>query len=160
MISKVSPFTRLQILEKYMRYYVDWWPTITMTFDEFFQQRHPELIPGTKEYARSIATHCYYCHVELSKDGTYNSNTATIDHFEPRSKSRTQKFVICCVHCNESKGDIHPEALVRLFVNSEIRGRSVWGFSGKKLRNISERVQAINNDRLWKTGPNIYYVKR
>lgn len=160
MIQQVNPLIRLQVLQKYMAFYVQWWPSITTTFEQFFQERHPELIPGTKEHAKTIATHCYYCHVALSKTGIYNNQTPTIDHFEPKSKSRTQKFVIYCAHCNQSKGKIHPDTLARQFVNAEIKGLSVWGFSGKKLRSVSERVQAINNDRLWKMGPNIYFIQK
>jgi len=158
MISLADPMLRLRVLQKYMRYYIDNWPDASVSFDRFFKDRFPELIPGTKEHCRSIATHCYYCYAELSRTGVYNNQTATIDHFEPKSKSHTQKFVISCAHCNVSKGDTHPDTLVRKFVNAEIKGLSVWGFSGKKLKSVSERVQAINNDRLWKMGPNIYFV--
>jgi hypothetical protein len=67
-----------------------------------------------------VATHCYYCWVNLTKDAPQSApNYHTIDHVFARSSPRpvhhlpTQEWehlnvVDCCHQCNTYKGKLHP----------------------------------------------------
>lgn len=159
MIAEVDPLLRLEILGTYMNYWVDNFPNNKYTFHQYFKRKYPHLIPGTVDHAKEIATHCYYCNVKLSP-GHSNPNRSSIDHYLPKSVGKTERYVICCAHCNTKKGSMTPDELVSRFTNAHLKSREMWGFHGKKLKQIAEQIQVIANDILYNMGPKIYYVKR
>lgn len=157
MIAIIDPSVRLTILSEYMAWWVNKWPYITLTFEQFFKRNYPEVIPGTVEHARAIATHCYYCDDKFTNE---IKKCRTIDHYEPSSRFKTERFVISCYSCNGNKGDTDPRKLVSDMTSAELKGRTMWGHHGKKLKHIAHQIQTITNDRLYNMGPRIYYIKK
>lgn len=162
MISQACPFERLKALSVYMDRWVDEWPNPKYKFNEFLKKKYAHIIPGTIEHARAIATHCFYCNTVLIKgnSGGNSPNRASIDHYLPQSKGKTEKYVICCAQCNTRKGNVEPNALVSRITQAHLKGNAMWGFHGKKLKFIADQIQKITNDMLYNMGPKIYYFKR
>jgi hypothetical protein len=156
-IQLIDPLVRLEVLEKYMEYWVNNYPKPVQTFDEYFRKKFKYLIPGTIDHAKRIATHCFYCNRKYT---TEKSFVASVDHYLPRSIGQTERYVICCVDCNNRKADTTPEELVRQMVNAHLREKTMWGYHGKKLKFIYKQIQTITNDMLYGLGPRIYYIKR
>src|SRR5687767_2764500 len=94
--------------------WIDEWPKPKYKFNDFFKKKYPHLIPGTIEHARAIATHCFYCNSKLEKRVVKGDHPkrSSIDHYQPQSKGKTEKYVICCAECNSNKGNVSPEKLV------------------------------------------------
>lgn len=162
MIYKVDPALRLQALQAYMAKWVDEWPRCVISFNEFFKKRYGHLIPGTLEHAKYIATHCFYCNSKLVRGDSNGDHPkrSSIDHYLPKSKGNTERFVICCAECNSNKGSSSPEALVSKITKVNLKGGTMWGVHGNKLMFIAEQIQKITSDMLFNTGPRIYYFKR
>lgn len=162
MISQADPIQRLAALSAYMNRWIDEWPKPKYKFKEFIKHKYAHIIPGTIEHARALATHCFYCNVKLVKGDNAGSspNRASIDHYLPQSKGKTERFVICCAQCNTRKGDVSPNALVSRITQAHLNGNSMWGYHGKKLKFIAGQIQKITNDMLYNMGPKIYYFKR
>jgi hypothetical protein len=160
MISQVDPYFKLEKLRVYINNWIDKYPKWcnSYNFEQFFYRKYPESIPGTPEFYKVIATHCYYCNRSFERD-TKNF-CATIDHFEPKSLGQTTKYVIACIDCNTRKGNMSPEILLSRFGYAHLRGLPLWGYQGKKLKFIYTQIQKINNDRLYNMGPSVYYIKR
>lgn len=157
MVAFVDPIVRLSALNEYMAWWISKWPYVTLTFDQYFKRHYPEVIPGTVEYARDIATHCFYCDDLFTRE---LRKSKTIDHYEPSSKFKTERFVISCFDCNNNKKDTDPRTLVSQMTNAELKGRTMWGRHGKKLKYIAGQIQKITNDRIYNMGPKIYYIKK
>lgn len=157
MYAEIDPIKRLDALKSYMNYWVDRWPYITKDFDKYFSQKYKYLIPGTLEHTRRIATHCFYCDRRFKNDP---QSLRTVDHYQPNSKYKTEKFVICCWQCNNSKGDTDPQRLVSQMINAVNRGRSMWGHHGKSLSHIAEQIFTITNDSIYKMGPRVYFIQK
>ena len=162
MIKDADPIQRLNALSIYMNRWINEWPKPTYRFNEFFKNKFPHLIPGTVEHAREIATHCFYCNTKLIHRNSAGNHgqRSSIDHYLPRSKGKTEKYVICCAHCNTSKGNVAPEKLISRITQAHLKGNAMWGFHGARLKFIAEQIQKITNDRLYNMGPRIYYFKR
>jgi hypothetical protein len=161
-VSNANPMERLKALTVYMNRWVDEWPKPKYNFHDFFYKKYQHVIPGTVDYAKAIATHCFYCNAKL-KRGDNNGNhpnRASIDHYLPQSKGKTERFVICCAQCNTNKGDVSPKNLVSKITKASLQGKIMWGFHGRKLQSIAEQIQKITNDMLYNIGPKIYYFKR
>lgn len=157
MISQVEPGTRLRLLSEYMELWVDKWPAPIFDFDLYLYNQYSHLIPGTVEHGRKNATHCYYCGRVFKQDPT---RIATVDHWVPKSKGKTDRFVICCAHCNSNKGNAEPSVLLRRITNAQLKGLSVFGFKGKELRIMFEAVHEISNNITYRIGPRIYYTRK
>jgi len=162
MISQADPIDRLNVLSIYMNRWIDEWPKPKYRFNEFFKNKYPQFIPGTVENARMIATHCFYCNSMLVKNNGQGNhpNRASIDHYLPQSKGKTERYVICCAQCNTNKGNVSPSVLVSRITQAHLKGNAMWGFHGKKLKFIADQIQKITNDMLYNMGPRIYYFKR
>jgi hypothetical protein len=156
-ITLIDPVVRLKILSKYMSFWITNYPTCVWSFETYIRNRYSHLIPGTIEHAKCIATHCYYCNRMFSTEKTFR---ASVDHYLPQSLGITDRYVICCVDCNNRKADTPPSVLVSQFTNAYLKGKQLWGYHGKKLRFISNQIQTITNDMLYNRGPKIYYFKR
>lgn len=162
-IRQIDPLLRLEILKIYMNIFINEFP-YKYSFKEFIKRNYPHFIPDTPEYWKEHATHCYYCECELIIGGTRfgHPRRASIDHYQPKHLGPPDKYryVICCAKCNSNKGGTLPHNLVSRMVNAWLRGWSMWGFSGQKLKSISDKIQTITNDMLFGTGPQIYYIKK
>lgn len=158
MISEIDPFIRLVLLSKYMDYWLKYWPSVNYNFEQWIKNKHPEVIPGTVNYIKSIATHCYYCNRRYDKQ--VEAFKASTDHWTPKSKGQTEKFVICCVDCNGRKGDLSPIDLISQFTKACMKNQVMWGYHGKKLTFIAKQLQTVTNDIIYGIGPRIYYFKR
>lgn len=162
MISQADPLERLKALSVYIGRWVDEWPQPKYTFSEYLRRKYPHILPGTVEHARAIATHCFYCNSKLVKgvsDGDHLKR-ASVDHYQPKSKGKTERYVICCADCNTKKGCTDANALVSRMTTASLKGNTMWGYHGKKLQQIAEQIQKITNDILYNMGPKIYYLKR
>lgn len=158
MITTIDPLLRLKHLAYYMSWWVDHWPRVG-TFDQFLQLRYPQIIPGTVEHARAQATHCFYCGTLFSK--IENDLLApSVDHYMPKSKGVTDKYVICCRKCNCYKGNQSPLRYLRSIALAELREQKIFGLMGKKRTFAFKQVQVISNDLLYNTGPKIYYIRK
>lgn len=161
-VSNANPTERLKVLSVYMNRWVEEWPKPKYSFHDFFYRKYQHLIPGTIEYAKTIATHCFYCNEKLVRGDNEGNHPrrASIDHYLPQSKGKTERYVICCAQCNSNKGSVSPAALVSKITQAHLRGNTMWGFHGKKLKSIADQIQKITNDMLYNMGPKIYYFKR
>jgi len=157
MIAIVDPIRRLELLKEYMSFWIDKWPTCSWSFETFLHRRHAYIIPGTIDHTKSIATHCYYCGEKFRSTGDL---FPTVDHWMPLSLGQTEKYVISCFGCNNNKGNTHPDKLVKQMVSANLKGLTMWGKHGKKLKHISDQIQHVTNDMLYNMGPRIYYIKK
>lgn len=157
MISQIDPITRLDLLREYMGKLIDKWPTRIIDFDQWLHNSHSHLIPGTIRYARANATHCFYCGRCFKGK---QEILATIDHWVPQSKGKTERFVICCSHCNNHKGDSTPTAFIKRITNAEMKGLPLFGYHGKTLKTLFEAAHTIANNIHYNTGPKIFYIKK
>jgi len=157
MISQVDPILRLNALKEYMAFWIDKYPDCYWSFERFLFSRYPKIIPGSPEHARSIATHCFYCGRIFKKEG---KQIATIDHFMPQSIGETEKYVICCQHCNAYKGNTSPKEFVKKVTIAELRGWQLFGFSGKTLKHVFTQAHKIINDLHYNIGPQVYFIKK
>jgi hypothetical protein len=159
-ISMADPFEKLAALSAYMNRFIDEWPKKQPTFYRYVKKKCPEIIPGTKEYYKKKATHCYLCKEKL-KRGTafWDPKAATTDHWIPKSKGDTEVYVICCYECNTRKGDIEPAELRRRIIKAIFTGKPMWGYNLRKLVTISDQIEIITNDIIYKTGPEVYYIQ-
>lgn len=157
----IDPFIRLDLLKTYMSRFIDLYP-YKYSFGEFIRKYYPHVIPDTPEYYKELATHCYYCNCKLVNGATNfdHPKRSSIDHYQPRSKGKTDRYVICCAECNTKKGNIEPNYLVSKITKTHLKGQTMWGFHGNKLKFIADQIQTITNDMLYNTGPRIYYFKR
>jgi len=155
---QIDPFLRLQILKEYIFRFID--DGYKYSFNEFIHKEYPHEIPSTPEYFKVRATNCYYCDCKLVDGRKHHGHPkrATIDHYEPRSRGKTDRYVICCSECNEKKADMLPEHVAQILNRAAMRGRHAWGFSGPKLNFIAARFQQITNDIIWGTGGPIYFI--
>jgi len=154
----IDPLVRMELLKGYMNRFIDEWP-YKRTFEDYIWKYHAELIPDTKEYYRANATHCYYCNGKLTRDESgKHPLRSSEDHWVPKSRGQTERYVICCADCNSKKGDAMPLHLASRMLKAALTGRTFWGVSGEKLQFIANRVQIITNDILYNTGPKIYYT--
>lgn len=162
MIKHADPIERLKVLSIFMNRWIDEWPKPRYKFCEFIKHKYPQIIPGTVEHARALATHCFYCNIKLVKGNVTGDHPhrSSIDHYLPQSKGKTEKYVICCAQCNTNKGNVSPDALVSRITKAHLKGNTMWGFHGKKLKFIADQIQKITNDMLYNMGPKIYYFKR
>lgn len=160
-IKLIDPFIRLELLQVYMSRFIDLYP-YKYSFGDFIHKYYPQVIPDTPEYFKDQATHCYYCDTKLVPGGNNfdHPKRSSIDHYQPRSKGKTDRYVICCAECNTKKGCVSPESLVSKMTSASLKGKTVWGFHGKKLQHITGQIQTITNDILFNIGPRIYYIKR
>lgn len=140
-----------------MAFWVDNYPTCAWSFETYMRKRYSHVIPGTIEYAKKAATHCFYCNRQFTAEKSFK---ASVDHYQPQSLGNTERFVICCVDCNNRKADMAPDVLVSKMTNAHLRGKEMWGYHGKKLKFIAKQIQTITNDMLYNMGPRIYYLKR
>lgn len=167
-MSEVDPFIRLDALKVYMNRWINEWPRskcrsyYTDYFGDFFNKKYGHHIPGTLENAKFIATHCYYCDIKLIDGRTNDADPrrSSVDHYYPKSRGKTEKFVICCADCNTKKANVPPKELTSMIFRATMRGYSVWGFHTKKLEKILTQIQKVNTDMLHNTGPKIYYIKK
>ena len=157
MISQADPFERLKALSAYMDRWVNEWPKPKLSFTEFVWRKFPHIIPGTVDHAKRIATHCFYCNRQYTAEKNFQ---ASVDHYLPQSLGATEKYVICCVDCNGRKGATPPDLLVSQMTNAQLRGNTMWGYHGKKLKFIAKQIHTITNDMIYNMGPKIYYFKR
>src|ERR1044072_3299420 len=160
-IKLIDPFLRLELLKKYMDRFIDL-PPYKYTFGEFIHKYYPQTIPDTPEYYKEQATHCYYCKSKLVNGGTNfdHPKRSSIDHYEPKSKGKTDRYVICCAECNTNKGSTPPEDLARQIIRAGLKSRTMWGLSGEALQIIAGSIQGIVHDILFNTGPRVYYIKK
>lgn len=156
-MTAINPIVKLEILKDYMNYWIKVWPKNHLTFDRFLLNRHPELIAGTPEYYREIATHCYYCDQHMKPDGKH---APTIDHYLPLSLGETDIFVICCFTCNNLKSNTHPKKFTEMIAQANLKGREVFGLSGNKLKTAFQRTQIIVSESLYNIETKIYYIKK
>jgi hypothetical protein len=156
-IPQCDPEERLKALQRYMEMYIDMWPRATWTFNDFLLKRFRKIIPGSVEYYRSIATHCFYCNRKYTNEEAFKK---TVDHWEPKSGGSTEKFVICCFDCNQRKGNNSPVKLLTQFLRASIQAKSMWGYHGKKLTFIAGQLEIVTHDSIYNTGPTVYYFKR
>jgi hypothetical protein len=157
MISTIDPITRLNLLKEYMWWWIARWPDSHYSFDKFLYRHYPVLIPGTPEHCKAIATHCFYCGKKFGKP---DKDKATLDHFVPESKGVTEKFVICCMHCNSYKSDTMPNDFIKKVTIAELRGWKIFGLQGEKLKHAFKQVHKIQDDLLYNMGPKVYYIKK
>ena len=156
-----DPFERLKVLRYYMAYKIDRWPKEVMRFSQYVNQKHPHILPGKPEYYRDRATNCFYCRERISP-GTGSGlepKRATIDHWVPKSKDKTEKYVICCAECNTKKADVMPDVLRSQIMRAINRGQRMFGYPARKLGKVGEAVNTITNDIIYNTGPRVYYIQ-
>lgn len=158
MISAIDPITRLNLLKEYMGKKIDRWPVPTFDFEQFLYNNYSHLIPGTVRYAKENATHCFYCGRRFTSKQP--NMMATMDHWVPKSKGHTDRFVICCGHCNSHKGDTTPEKFVKRITSAELKGLSVFGFTGKELNKLFKAVHEISNNINYNIGPRVFYIMK
>jgi hypothetical protein len=156
LVHNVKPALRLQLLHAYICWRIDQWPQKVVIFEDWFVQRFSHLIPGTIEHARKVATRCFYCNSEFTTD---KLRIPTSDHYDPKSKGFTDKYVICCFDCNNRKANINPEVLLSKMSSAIAYNKEMWGYTGKKLRFIHGQFDKVFKDRINGTGPVIYYFK-
>lgn len=159
MIALIDPILRLNHLGYYMSWWIDHWPRPIWTFDQWLQKSHPQIIPGTLEYARAQATHCFYCGTRFSRVAN-DSAAPSIDHYQPKSRGTTGKYVICCRGCNSYKDNLTPIKYLRSIAIAHLREQKIFGLMGKKRTFAFKQVQLISNDLLYNTGPKIYYIRK
>lgn len=158
-IKLIPTLIRTSLLRLYMAKAIDESP-YQYSFSEFIHRYYASLIPETPEYYKARATHCYYCDHKLSRGNKKGDDIrrSSIDHYHPKSRGSTEKFVICCADCNTRKDNMPPEKVGSQMISANMKGRTMWGYSGKKLHYIAGQFQNIAHDLLFKTGPRIYYV--
>lgn len=161
-VSQVDPLVRLNALQEWMNRWIDSWPIKTESFHKYFKEKYSYLIPGTIDYAKAIATHCFYCDEKMANGRVEFGNPmrSSIDHYEPRARGKTERYVICCARCNTNKGSTSPEKLVSVIIRTTLIGKTMWGFHGEKLKHVADQIQKITNDMLYNMGPRIYYIKK
>lgn len=143
-----------------MKRWVDLYP-YKYTFSEWLHNYHQRDIPGTKEWYMYVSTHCFYCNTKFPKVHlSGDPQRKSIDHYHPKSKGGTERYVICCNLCNSKKSDQEPNKLVSEITRCVLRGRTMWGFHAKKLELIAKQIQVITHDLLFNTGPRVYYIKK
>lgn len=157
--SLIDPSLRLNLLNEYMQVFIDEWP-YKYSFGEYIRRYYMHIVPNTPDYFKAKATHCFYCDEKLNQSEKNHGHIrrSTIDHYHPKSKGRTDKYVICCADCNCRKDNMAPEVLSSLMIKASLKGRNYWGYSGARLQQISGQFQKIASDILFNTGPRIYYV--
>lgn len=159
-VALMDPFRRLQILSEYMVVFIDEWPLYKYSFNDYIHRYHSHEIPDTPDYYKVNATHCFYCNDRLidSRKNYGDVKRATVDHYQPKSKEKTTRYVICCAECNCKKDSIMPDQVVSKLTLAMIRGRPYMGFTGDKLKHVMNQFQIISNDLLYNTGPRVYYI--
>jgi len=152
---------KLELLKEYMNWWIRCYPTMKdKDFEWWASQRTPELIEGTPEYYRMIATNCFYCGKEMKP------NTATIDHFIPKAKGGSDdttknRFVICCNACNNAKAAMKPESFLKKIKIALNTGAQVGIIEQKRLKKVYDNLsKVINEFKMNIKNPVYYCVKR
>lgn len=134
---------KLEALKHYMGLWVDHYPINDhMSFEGYCNKYYPQMVEGTPEYFRRIATNCYYCNKEMK------AGEATIDHFIPKAKGggddlQYNRYVICCKVCNGAKAAVHPLKFQRQLRQAITFGYKVGAIEKKRLQRVYENLSQI-----------------
>lgn len=148
---------KLEALRHYMNLWIDRYPrNVTMSFESYCAQYYPQMVEGTPEYFRRIATNCYYCNKEM------RPGTATIDHFIPKSKGGGDnlyynRYVICCKECNQAKAAMRPEMFLKQLRRVLIFGGTIGYIERKRLQRVFDNLSQVINEVGLKIQNPIYY---
>jgi 5-methylcytosine-specific restriction endonuclease McrA len=163
-VSAVPYKARLRLLPEYMGLYIDSWPN-DWTFDKWLLLRHPEVIPGRKEWCCVQATHCFYCGKKFASGKGSEPKQRTIDHFQPKSENKGNRidyytYVIACWQCNQMKANRTPEQCLSSAIKRLYAGKDFWTLTDDRLRYLVGQLQMITNNVLHNTGPGVYYTRK
>jgi hypothetical protein len=152
-----DPILKLELLKAYMDRRVASLPGCYISFQSWVESQQAKTIYGSPQYFRSAATHCFYCELPFKED-----SWSSIDHFFPQSKDATKSpykdiYVICCSHCNVSKGCMKPDRFRDMVTRASIKGKKINGFTDKDLTKISANVNRIFDEVRLGVKTNVYW---
>lgn len=151
----MQPERKIHLLRAWLYEKIDHWPKPFISFDRWLTQNFPREIPGTPQYVKRFATHCFYCNRKFG--GKINK---TIDHWIPKSKLSDEdrnRYAICCEQCNSAKANNKPEVIIRNCTRAINRDERAFGLHGRRLRIFYKRMTEIFNDNIYDVSQRVYY---